>query len=472
MPRHAVAIGLLLLLTLSPSAAVPQSATVLDWTALGDEAVALLSRLLQTDTVNPPGNEIAAARLLKEVFDREGIEARVLESDPGRGSVWARLRGDGSRPSVVLLNHLDVVPFERQNWSVDPLGGAIKDGYVWGRGALDMKGMGAVEAVVLIALKRAGVPLRGDVVFLGTADEEAGGRKGAGFLVNRHWDLVKDAGVVINEGSSINRDAAGQLYYGVAVSEKVPLPIRLVAKGTAGHGSVPRTDNPVHRLVTALHRIATYATPIKVLPEVQSYYAAVAPFQSAPSSERFRDLRAALEDPAIAAELLKSNPFMNARTRNTISINMVEGSGKINVIPSEASAQIDVRLLPGEDAAVFLAELRRIIADDAVTIEATPRAAAAVSSPLVHPFFDALDAVRQANDPAAVMTTPLLTAATDCRYFRSRGVACYGFLPFVLSVKDYDGFHGNDERLSVENVHRGTRLLYDVVRRLAADPVK
>ena len=471
MRRWPIAAVLVLLVALSPSASNSQSVPAIDWNATGDAAVRLLSGLLKIDTVNPPGNEVAAAQFLKDVFDREGIEARVIESEPRRGNVWARLRGDGSRKSVVLLNHLDVVPFERGNWSVDPLGGEVKDGYVWGRGALDMKGLGAIAAVVMITLKRAGVPLRGDVVFLGTADEETGGRKGAGFIADRHADLVKDAGVVLNEGGSIFRESSGQLYYGVAVAEKVPLPIKLIAKGTAGHGSVPRLDNPVPRLVAALHRIATYTTPVKVLPEVQSHYAAVARFQAAPWNERLRDLRGALENPAIAAELPKWSLTANARVRNTISINMVEGSSKFNVIPSQASAQIDVRLLPGEDAAAFLAELRRVIADDAITIEATPRPSAP-SSPLTHPFFDAVDAVRQAHDPAAVMATPLLTGATDCRYFRAKGIPCYGFMPFVLTAKDFDGFHGNNERLSVDNVHRGSRLLYEIVRRLAADPMK
>jgi len=247
-----------------------------DWEALGSEAVSLLVSYLQIDTTNPPGNETRAAQFFKAIFDREGIEARIIESAPERGSIYARLTGDGSKKAIILLNHLDVVPADKRLWSVDPFSGEIKDDYVWGRGALDMKGMGILELMTMLILKREGISLKGDVIFLGTADEEAGGRMGAGFIMREHFDLVKDAGLVLNEGSAITLRDGKAWFYGVSVSEKSPFGLTLTATGTPGHGSTPRPDSAVNKLIAALQRVISYQTPLKVLPEVQQFYAVLA----------------------------------------------------------------------------------------------------------------------------------------------------------------------------------------------------
>jgi acetylornithine deacetylase/succinyl-diaminopimelate desuccinylase-like protein len=445
------------------SAQVPAPA----WGSLESQAVLLLSHYLQIDTTNPPGHETPAAAFFKAIFDAEGIEARVLESAPGRGNVYARLRGDGSRKPIILLNHLDVVPADARFWSHPPFSGVVRDGYVWGRGALDMKAMGIVELMTMVMLKRQGVPLKGDVIFLGTADEETGGRLGAGFIVNQHWDLVRDAGVVINEGGAIGVQNGHARFFTISASEKVPFSLKLIATGTPGHGSVPRPDSAVNRLVAAVNRVVAYQPPIKVLPEVQSFYEAIADTQPSPARERLRDVRAALQDPAVASELTR-DIVLNARVRNTISVTMLEGSTKLNVIPPEATAGLDVRLLPGEDPKAFLEEMRRVIADDTIKIE-TSGTLAGGSSPATHELMPVIGDLARRMDPEARVTTTLLTAATDCKYFRLRGIPCYGFMPFKLTPRDRDGFHGNDERLSVENVHFGMRFLYDVVRRLAAE---
>jgi acetylornithine deacetylase/succinyl-diaminopimelate desuccinylase-like protein len=367
---------------------------------------------------------------------------------------------------VLLLNHLDVVPADSRFWSHPPFGGVIQDGHVWGRGALDMKGMGVVQLMAMLILKREGIPLKSDVIFLGTADEEMGGRRGAGFVVDQHWDLLRGAGVVITEGGAIGMHDGQPRYLTVSRSEKVPLGVRLIATGTPGHGSAPRADSAVNRLIAALNRIVAYQTPIRVLPEVQSFYAGIADTQASPTRERFQDLAAAFRDPAAAAELSR-NLTLNARVRNTISVTMLQGSDKVNVIPPEATARLDVRLLPDEDPQAFLDELRRVVADDSIRIESL-RPFAGGSSPPVHELLDVLGELAPTLHPDARLTTALLTGATDCRYFRVRGIPCYGFLPFKLTARDFDGFHGNNERLSVENVHSGMRLLYEIVRRLAA----
>ena len=263
------------------------------------------------------------------------------------------------------MNHMDVVPADRRYWSVDPFGGVVKDGYVWGRGALDMKGMGIVELMAMLALKRQGIPLKSDIIFLGVADEEAGGAMGAGFMVKEHFDLLKNAGIVLNEFNFIAVGDDGKVrYYGVEAAQKTPLWLKLTATGTPGHGSVPRSDSAVNKLIAALHRIANYQTPLKVEPVVQTFYADTADLEpSGERRQRLKDLKASLQDPAFAAEFTK-NLRANAEVRNTISITVLEGSNKVNVIPPQASAQLDVELLPSENPQQFINELRKVIGDE------------------------------------------------------------------------------------------------------------
>jgi acetylornithine deacetylase/succinyl-diaminopimelate desuccinylase-like protein len=432
------------------------------------EAVSLLNEYLRVDTTNPPGNEIKAAQFFKDIFDREGIEAQIIEAAPGRGNIYARLKGDGSKKAIVLMNHMDVVPADRRYWSVDPFGGVVKDGYVWGRGALDMKGMGIVELMAMLALKRQGIPLKSDIIFLGVADEEAGGAMGAGFMVKEHFDLLKNAGIVLNEFNFIAVGDDGKVrYYGVEAAQKTPLWLKLTATGTPGHGSVPRSDSAVNKLIAALHRIANYQTPLKVEPVVQTFYVDTADLEpSGERRQRLKDLKASLQDPAFAAEFTK-NLRANAEVRNTISITVLEGSNKVNVIPPQASAQLDVRLLPSENPQQFINELRKVIGDESINIEPILSFAPS-ASPTDSEFFKALQEVANNHNPGARVTTPLVVGFTDCHYFREKGIPCYGFMPFKLTEKEAALLHGNDERLSVDNVKFGTRVMYEIVQELAA----
>jgi acetylornithine deacetylase/succinyl-diaminopimelate desuccinylase-like protein len=447
-------------------AAGETSATSLE--TIEQEAVSLLNEYLRVDTTNPPGNEIKAAQFFKDIFDREGIEAQIIEAAPGRGNIYARLKGDGSKKAIVLMNHMDVVPADRRYWSVDPFGGVVKDGYIWGRGALDMKGMGIVELMAMLALKRQGIPLKSDIIFLGVADEEAGGAMGAGFMVKEHFDLLKNAGIVLNEFNFIAVGDDGKVrYYGVEAAQKTPLWLKLTATGTPGHGSVPRSDSAVNKLIAALHRIANYQTPLKVEPVVQTFYVDTADLEpSGERRQRLKDLKASLQDPAFAAEFTK-NLRANAEVRNTISITVLEGSNKVNVIPPQASAQLDVRLLPSENPQQFINELRKVIGDESINIEPILSFAPS-ASPTDSEFFKALQEVANNHDPGARVTTPLVVGFTDCHYFREKGIPCYGFMPFKLTEKEAALLHGNDERLSVDNVKFGTRVMYEIVQELAA----
>jgi acetylornithine deacetylase/succinyl-diaminopimelate desuccinylase-like protein len=440
----------------------------LDWKALENEAVSLLSRYIQIDTTNPPGNEIKAAQFFKEIFDRERIDAQIIESAPGRGNIYARLRGDGSKDAVLLLNHMDVVPADAKLWKEPPFSGAVKEGVIWGRGAIDNKGGGVMALMTLLALKRQNAPLKGDLIFLGTADEEAGGVSGAGYLLDKHPHLFKGVRVVLNEGGGIRVGEDGRArLYSVRVAEKVPLWLKLTAPGTPGHAASPGRDQAVLKLITALSRIASYQSPIKVVAEVQKFYADRAASAPAARREQYMDLRKALQDPAFAAEFLKDRSN-NARVRNTISITGIKGSDKINVIPAEASAEIDVRLLPGEEPQAFIDEIRRIVADDSIKIEILLSRAAAVS-PVSSDALKVIAAYAQAKDPGTPILFSMGSGFTDCHFFRAQGIPCLGFLPRRSRPSDEGRVHGINERISVESLKSDIRAMYEIVGRLVTE---
>lgn len=440
----------------------------LDWKVLEDEAVALLSRYIQIDTTNPPGNELKAAEFLKAILVREGIETRVIESAPGRANIYARLKGNGAKKAIMLMHHMDVVPAEAKLWKEPPFSGAIKDGMIWGRGAIDNKGGGVMGLMTLLALKRHNAQLKGDVVFLGTADEEAGGVLGAGFLLEKHPELFKDVSVVLNEGGGIRLGEDGRArLYSVGVAEKVPLWLKLMAPGTPGHAASPGDNQAVLKLITALSRIASYQSSIKVVPEVQKFYADSAATAPANRREQYLDLRKALQEPAFAAEFLKDRSN-NARVRNTISITGIKGSDKINVIPAEAFAEIDVRLLPGEEPQAFINEMRRVISDDSIKIEILLSRAAAVSPPSPEAI-RVIGEYAKAKDLGTPMMFPMGSGFTDCHFFRAKGIPCLGFLPRRSRPSEEGMVHGINERVSVESVKSDIRAMYDLVRKLAVE---
>jgi acetylornithine deacetylase/succinyl-diaminopimelate desuccinylase-like protein len=438
------------------------------WKNLEEEAVALLSRYIQIDTTNPPGNEIKAARFFKEIFDREGIESKIIESAPGRGNIYARLKGDGSKKAIVLLNHMDVVPAEAKLWKEPPFSGVVKEGYIWGRGSLDDKGPAIAELMALLALKRSNAHLKGDVIFLGTADEEAGGAMGAGFLVAKYPDLLKDVGLVLNEGGGIRLSNDGKAReYSVSVTEKTPLWLKLTATGAPGHGSTPGNSLAVNKLIKALHNIMQYQSPIKLVPEVQKFYGDTAHTEPADRQEKLRNLRTALKDPAFAEEFTRE-PRNNASVRNTIAITGIKGSDKTNVIPAFATAELDVRLLPGEDPKDFINELRRLIVDDSIKIEVLLSFPASTSPS--HPeAMKVITEFPQKYDPGVAVVAPLVRGFTDCHYFREKGMPCFGFMPLRNTTSGEGLVHGVDERIAVDSLRFGVRAMYEIVRRLATE---
>ncbi|MFN2572215.1 MAG: M20/M25/M40 family metallo-hydrolase [Gemmatimonadales bacterium] len=439
------------------------------WNALGDEATALLSQYLRINTTNPPGNEIAAARWLAAVLQRDGIESQVFEPAPGKANLYARLPGDGSARPLILLNHMDVVLASPEYWTVDPFSGLIKDGYVWGRGALDMKGEAIAQLMTLLVLKRAHVPLRRDIIFLATADEEIGAGVGAAWIADQRPDLVRDAEFLLTEGGLTRSDGRGSAeFYGIGTTEKSPFWLNVTARGTAGHGSRPTSDNPVHRLIRALQRIANWKTPLIVTPAAERSFRDLASVESDSTVRRWlSDIRAALRD-SVAARLITSDLTYNALLRNTISITGLKGSDKTNVIPPVATAAIDVRLLPGQDPAAFLADLTRVVGDTAITLRPQGPSWPSTESSTETEMFRAITAAAHARAPNALVTTLMLPGFTDSHYFRRLGIASYGLGPFPLSQGDSRGVHGNDERVRIDALRVGLRFYYDIVSRVAA----
>src|SRR5712691_3370944 len=440
-----------------------------DWQRLGAEAAALLSQYVRINTTNPPGNELQAARWLATVLRREGVESQIFEPAPGKANLYARLKGDGIARPLILLSHMDVVLASPEFWRVDPFAGVIRDGYVWGRGALDMKGEGIVELLSMIALKRAAVPLKRDIIFLATADEEIGAGVGAAWIVERHPELVREAEFLLNEGGTIRADEAGQVeYVGVGTTEKSPFWLEVTAHGTAGHGSRPTPDNPVHRLVRALARIAAYQTPLVVTPTAERYFHDLAGIEAdAGRRAALANVRAAIQD-SVAVRFLTGDLTYNALLRNTISITGLEGSDKTNVIPPLARAALDVRLLPGQAPEAFLAELVRVVNDSSVEITPQGPNWPATESPSETELFRAIVAAARARDPHVLVTTPVLAGFTDSHYFRRLGIVSYGVSPFPLSDAEARGVHGNDERVSLAGLIFGVHFFYDIVAGVAA----
>jgi acetylornithine deacetylase/succinyl-diaminopimelate desuccinylase-like protein len=439
----------------------------IDWQALADESVRILGDYLKINTTNPPGNEIAGARFLKEILEREGIEATILDTaelkPSGRANLYARLRGNGSKRAIALVHHIDVVPADVRYWTQDPFSGAINDGFLYGRGALDMKGEGIVHLMAMIALKRSGVPLTRDIVYIANTDEELSST-GAIVFVDRHPDLLRDVEFLITEGGDNLVENGKLVYYGVGVAEKRTFWQRLTVKGIPSHGSRPTPHNPVPRLVAALDRLARYQTPLHATPGVDKFFRDISRRYSGEQRQWLGNVRVALGNPR-ARDWILGDVYWNAILRNTVTLTGLQGSNKTNVIPAEATADVDIRLLPDADPAAVLATLKRVVADTGIMWTTLLQPKTPLENPIDTDLFRAIERAARERDPGAMVTTPMLTGATDRPTYRKLGIITYGLDPFKVEASDAQrGVHGNDERVSVANVGFGVRYLYDILR--------
>ncbi|MCH8175201.1 MAG: M20/M25/M40 family metallo-hydrolase [Proteobacteria bacterium] len=434
--------------------------------SIEDEAVVWLQEFIQVDTVNPPGNESRAVDFYAAIFDAEGIAYETAESAPGRGNIWARLPG-GNEPALILLQHTDVVPADREYWSTDPLSGEIRDGYIWGRGARDMKGTGISQLATFISLHRAGLELNRDVVFVATADEEAGGAYGVGWLVENRPEIFAGAGLLINEGGAGSR-LGDQVVFGVEVTQKVPVWLHLTAVDTPGHGSSPRRTSAVTRIVEALNIIRENPFPPRIIPPVEAYFAGLSLSMDDEWADAYANIASAIREPGFMQEFQEYSSGHHALTRDTCTMTRMGASSKINVVPPEAWAELDCRILPDRPAEEFIEKVRNMIAATGVEIEVIMAFTPAISATDSALYQSIVNVTREMHPGSRVLPS-VSTGFTDSHFTRDLGIVSYGFNPIITERGDPSGVHGNDERVPVEAFRRGVTDMRAIIRDLVVD---
>ena len=409
------------------------------------EAVEWLKAYLQIETVNPPGNESRAVDYIANIFEQEGIEFNSAESATGRGNIWARIEG-GDKPALVLLHHSDVVPANKKYWDFDPFSGEIKDGYILGRGALDMKGTGISHLANFINLHRQGKKLNRDVIFIGAADEESGGNFGVGWLVKNHPEIFEGAGLLLNEGGS-GYKSNDSIVFSVEITQKVPVWLRLTAIDTPGHGSSPRSTSSVSRVVKALNIIWNNPFPPRIIPEVEKVFIERSGGLDEPYSSEYRNIKESIKDPIFMKRLQSFSASAHALTRDTCSLTRMMGSSKINVVPPEAWAEVDCRMLPDRTTEEFISDFKALIKDTGVEVELIMSAVPAISQ-TDSELFLAIEDFSKNNYPGSRVAPSVSTGFTDSRFTRGLGIQSYGFNPLISTGDEYSSIHGNNERIN------------------------
>jgi len=434
---------------------------------LEDEAVRWLQEFIRIDTINPPGNEYRAVDFYAAIFEAEGIEYETAESAPGRGNIWARLEG-GDEPGLILLQHTDVVPAEEEFWTIDPLSGDIRDGVILGRGTRDMKGLGIIQLATFLSLHRSGIELNRDVIFLATADEEAGGYFGVGWLIENRPEIFDGTGILLNEGGGGSSNEDGNVVFNVEVTQKVPVWLRLNAIDTPGHGSSPRTTSSVTRIVQALNILLENPFPPRIIGPVSDYFAELSVDMGEEWGPSYANISNAINEPAFVDKLHAARPGHNSLIRDTCSMTRMSGSNKINVIPPEAWAELDCRILPDKPSQQFIRELEDLIGNTGVTIETIMAFTPAISETNTR-LFAAIESVTQELHPGSRVLPSVSTGFTDSHFTRDLGIVSYGFNPLITGHEDHTGVHGNDEQVPEGAFRRAVNDFYAVVRNVVID---
>ena len=434
---------------------------------LEDEAVRWLQEFIRIDTINPPGNEYRAVDFYAAIFEAEGIEYETAESASGRGNIWARLKGV-DEPGLILLQHTDVVPAEEEFWTIDPLSGDIRDGIILGRGTRDMKGLGIIQLATFLSLHRSGVELNRDVIFLATADEEAGGYFGVGWLIENRPEIFDDAGILLNEGGGGSSNEDGDVVFSIEVTQKVPVWLRLNAIDTPGHGSSPRTTSSVTRIVQALNLLLENPFPPRIIGPVSDYFSELSVDMGEEWGPSYANISNAINEPAFVDRLHAARPGHNSLIRDTCSMTRMSGSNKINVIPPEAWAELDCRILPDKPSQQFISELEDLIGGTGVTIETIMAFTPAISETNTR-LFAAIESVTQELHPGSRVLPSVSTGFTDSHFTRDLGIVSYGFNPLITGHEDHTGVHGNDEQVPEDAFRRAVGDFYAVVRNVVID---
>jgi len=464
------AASLCLAALLSAFAAHAQDRYPVDWDGVAGETLGHFQALLRLDTTNPPGNETLAADYLRKVLEREGIPVKLLALDPRRANLVARLRGNGSKRPILIMGHTDVVGVQREKWTVDPFAAVLKDGYIYGRGALDDKDNVVAGLMLMLLLKRHNVRLDRDVIFLAESGEENFAAAGLKHVMAQHWNEI-DAEFALAEGGGGSLRNGVPHHVRVATSEKVGRGVRLVARGTAGHGSVPRPDNAVVRLANAIAKIAAWIPPMRLNDTTRIYFERLAAISAPEEAARYRELLDPQRQREVERHFAQHEVIHNSLIHTSISPTLLKAGFRGNVIPSEAEAYLDIRALPDEDMDKFIERMREVIGDPNVEIiKAGSWREAAPPSRLDTELFRALEAAQQQVYPGAIILPYMLTGATDMAPLRARGVEAYGIGP-LAEEEEYrrgGGAHGDDERISERALHAFVRFQWHAVLEVAA----
>ncbi|MGB6843786.1 MAG: M20/M25/M40 family metallo-hydrolase [Candidatus Acidiferrales bacterium] len=424
------------------------------------------------------------AELLAKKFRALGAEVEIVPTpEAGRVHFIARIKGDGSKAPVLLAAHADVVGVERDKWTVDPFAGQVKDGYIYGRGAMDFKGGIAVFAEAVMELLKNHVPLHRDVIFLSEADEESG-PYGTSWLAESHWDLM-NCEFALNEGGWIVENAKGEVQYvSISTGDKVSIPLIVTANGTSTHSSMPRPDSAIFILSKAMARLADYETPVELTPSTREFFETLAKTSEPPLSKYFDDLVNSTDPQVIqeASREISKNALLHAIMRNTFAPVFLKAGFRGNVIPGTAEATLNLRVIPGADLQKFIAEIREVIDDPRVDVslpsgdnpeaarvkKLVEEAATLKSSSTNTDLYRALEAGAQSVWPGKPVTPYLFQAGTDAIAWRSRGVPVYGIYPYPMTAEDLTRMHGNDERVPIESLEQGTEMIYKTLVRVAS----
>ena len=466
MRRTALAAVVLLVSGLSVAGAQTPS---VQWQKQNAEILRHYRSLVQIDSSSPPGNETRVVNYLKQVLEAEGIPTRTFALDPARANLVARLKGNGSKRPLLILAHTDVVPVQREKWPVDPFGAVLKDGYVWGRGSVDDKPVLAANLMVMLLLKRGGAALDRDVIFLAESGEEADvAGVGINFMVKQHFDEI-DAEFALTEGGSTTLANGRVSAVNIGTAEKVPARVRLVAKGTSGHGSVPRVDNPIVRLGAALQKLGTWETPMRLNETTRTYFEKLASMSPPEEASRYRALLDPQRAGAVQRYFAEHEPGHYSMLRTSVVPTMLRAGVGPNVIPSEAEATVDIRALPDENIPKFYESMQRIIGDPAIAIVPLPATRpASPASRLDTEMYRVLEQVSLRMYPGATVLPSMSTGASDQAQLRAKGLQSYG-IGAAATIEDRTNFgaHSDVERLLESSLYKFVEFTWSAVTEMA-----
>src|SRR5215831_17714479 len=456
-----------------PAMGVPESPNLVgDTAALAREAQGWLAELIKINTTNPPGNEQAASKYIGGILSKEGIPFEILDLAPGRSAIVARLRSSAvpdPAKALLLVAHLDVVGVEKNKWTVDPFGGVIKDGYLWGRGSIDDKSMVAGNLAAFVALKRGNVHINRDVIFLATADEEQFGDASLKVLIAKYWDKIA-AGFAINEGGRVVLKNGKVHYVAIQASEKVPVDVSVTATGKGGHASRPSKENPVVHLAAAVEKIGNYTAPVHLTSIVRRYFEALAPLEDDETSKWMRVIDTPDRGEHALRYLADANPMWNSMMRDTIAPTVFQAGFRANVIPSDAHAVINVRLVPGDTIDVLVNDLKKLVNDPMIKFDIQPEGGFAAPNSSIETDFYALITKVTAQEFGGVPVIPFMsTGATDSAQLRLHNVQAYGLRPMPLNEADLMRVHGDDERLPLAAFAKGVDCMTRIVAEFSSN---